>query len=163
MCFVPKRCNDMMNVGRLQGFEVNVSSGSGLDRVSNRPRPPHCIETTVFFFPAVIQGQNHSSGQTAAAGHLHRHRAGEQLPVQGQGEAGLPLRAAGHLQRANRPQERLLHPWVHLQEQHKGGRLAGLTPVWPQSVFEGSELHRRVDFWIWAAVKQLFSKPKHVT
>lgn len=23
MCFVPKRCNDMMNVGRLQGFEVN--------------------------------------------------------------------------------------------------------------------------------------------
>lgn len=22
MCFVPKRCNDMMNVGRLQGFEV---------------------------------------------------------------------------------------------------------------------------------------------
>ncbi|XP_070597014.1 rho guanine nucleotide exchange factor 25 isoform X6 [Erythrolamprus reginae] len=23
MCFVPKRCNDMMNVGRLQGFEVS--------------------------------------------------------------------------------------------------------------------------------------------
>lgn len=22
MCVVPKRCNDMMNVGRLQGFEV---------------------------------------------------------------------------------------------------------------------------------------------
>lgn len=22
MCFVPKRCNDMMNVGRLQGFDV---------------------------------------------------------------------------------------------------------------------------------------------
>ncbi|GCB83038.1 hypothetical protein scyTo_0023715, partial [Scyliorhinus torazame] len=21
MCFVPRRCNDMMNVGRLQGFE----------------------------------------------------------------------------------------------------------------------------------------------
>lgn len=94
----------------------------------------------------MIQGQNHSSGQTTAAGHLHRHRAGKQLPVQGQGEASLPLRAAGHLQRANRPQERLLHPWVHLQEQHKGGRLAGLTSVWPQSVFEGRELHRRVDF-----------------
>uniref|UniRef100_A0A3B4UG41 DH domain-containing protein n=1 Tax=Seriola dumerili TaxID=41447 RepID=A0A3B4UG41_SERDU len=25
MCFVPKRCNDMMNVGRLQGFEVLAS------------------------------------------------------------------------------------------------------------------------------------------
>lgn len=25
MCFVPKRCNDMMNVGRLQGFQVSVS------------------------------------------------------------------------------------------------------------------------------------------
>uniref|UniRef100_A0A671M1Y8 Rho guanine nucleotide exchange factor (GEF) 25b n=1 Tax=Sinocyclocheilus anshuiensis TaxID=1608454 RepID=A0A671M1Y8_9TELE len=24
MCFVPKRCNDMMNVGRLQGFETGV-------------------------------------------------------------------------------------------------------------------------------------------
>lgn len=24
MCFVPKRCNDMMNVGRLQGFQVSV-------------------------------------------------------------------------------------------------------------------------------------------
>lgn len=22
MCLVPKRCNDMMNLGRLQGFEV---------------------------------------------------------------------------------------------------------------------------------------------
>lgn len=28
MCFVPKRCNDMMNVGRLQGFEVNTVSCS---------------------------------------------------------------------------------------------------------------------------------------
>uniref|UniRef100_A0A8C4YJE1 DH domain-containing protein n=1 Tax=Gopherus evgoodei TaxID=1825980 RepID=A0A8C4YJE1_9SAUR len=27
MCFVPKRCNDMMNVGRLQGFEVGVGGG----------------------------------------------------------------------------------------------------------------------------------------
>uniref|UniRef100_A0A3P8UYW3 Rho guanine nucleotide exchange factor (GEF) 25b n=1 Tax=Cynoglossus semilaevis TaxID=244447 RepID=A0A3P8UYW3_CYNSE len=25
MCFVPKRCNDMMNVGRLQGFELVAS------------------------------------------------------------------------------------------------------------------------------------------
>lgn len=24
MCIVPKRCNDMMNVGRLQGFEVSA-------------------------------------------------------------------------------------------------------------------------------------------
>lgn len=24
MCFVPKRCNDMMNVGRLQGFDVRI-------------------------------------------------------------------------------------------------------------------------------------------
>lgn len=23
MCIVPKRCNDMMNVGRLQGFDVS--------------------------------------------------------------------------------------------------------------------------------------------
>uniref|UniRef100_A0A8D2J2J5 Rho guanine nucleotide exchange factor 25 n=1 Tax=Varanus komodoensis TaxID=61221 RepID=A0A8D2J2J5_VARKO len=26
MCFVPKRCNDMMNVGRLQGFEGNLTA-----------------------------------------------------------------------------------------------------------------------------------------
>lgn len=25
MCIVPKRCNDMMNVGRLQGFDVRHS------------------------------------------------------------------------------------------------------------------------------------------
>lgn len=25
MCVVPKRCNDMMNVGRLQGFDVSPS------------------------------------------------------------------------------------------------------------------------------------------
>lgn len=24
MCVVPKRCNDMMNVGRLQGFDVSL-------------------------------------------------------------------------------------------------------------------------------------------
>ena len=29
MCFVPKRCNDMMNVGRLQGFEVGFESPQG--------------------------------------------------------------------------------------------------------------------------------------
>lgn len=26
MCIVPKRCNDMMNVGRLQGFDVRSPS-----------------------------------------------------------------------------------------------------------------------------------------
>lgn len=26
MCVVPKRCNDMMNVGRLQGFEVKSTA-----------------------------------------------------------------------------------------------------------------------------------------
>lgn len=26
MCIVPKRCNDMMNVGRLQGFEVGAAA-----------------------------------------------------------------------------------------------------------------------------------------
>ncbi|XP_039901308.1 rho guanine nucleotide exchange factor 25-like [Simochromis diagramma] len=26
MCFVPKRCNDMMNVGRLQGFEGKITA-----------------------------------------------------------------------------------------------------------------------------------------
>lgn len=26
MCVVPKRCNDMMNVGRLQGFDVRCIS-----------------------------------------------------------------------------------------------------------------------------------------
>ena len=27
MCLVPKRCNDMMNLGRLQGFEVSSQEG----------------------------------------------------------------------------------------------------------------------------------------
>ncbi|MGH0153455.1 UNVERIFIED_CONTAM: hypothetical protein FKN15_075449 [Acipenser sinensis] len=26
MCFVPKRCNDMMNVGRLQGFKGKITA-----------------------------------------------------------------------------------------------------------------------------------------
>lgn len=33
MCFVPKRCNDMMNVGRLQGFEVSYIKKNNLKQL----------------------------------------------------------------------------------------------------------------------------------
>lgn len=35
MCFVPKRCNDMMNVGRLQGFEVRLWNLDSLQNISH--------------------------------------------------------------------------------------------------------------------------------
>lgn len=39
MCFVPKRCNDMMNVGRLQGFEVHLRN---LDHPSQSSKHLSC-------------------------------------------------------------------------------------------------------------------------
>lgn len=49
MCFVPKRCDDMMNVGRLQGFEVNpgnldhpAKSSKHFLRQLLRPWKPRC-------------------------------------------------------------------------------------------------------------------------
>lgn len=58
MCFVPKRCNDMMNVGRLQGFEVNSEdqSNSGwtflaLIFLISWLSMVDSIETILFFHP----------------------------------------------------------------------------------------------------------------
>lgn len=125
MCFVPKRCNDMMNVGRLQGFEVRLThsvsvaniSEDGLKVIKTSLSPLPLFDGLIF---TVVSGQNHSPGQTAPARHLHCQWAGQRLPVPSQGKAGLPVWAAGDLQRANRQEERFLNPWIHFQKQHQG-------------------------------------------
>lgn len=58
MCFVPKRCNDMMNVGRLQGFEVRLRDfhrpSNSAKHFSCRPISPRktalCSPLPQFFF-----------------------------------------------------------------------------------------------------------------
>lgn len=50
MCVVPKRCNDMMNVGRLQGFEVRVTHTSG------------CLPLGVSVWQLWTQCHTHSAG-----------------------------------------------------------------------------------------------------
>jgi hypothetical protein len=42
MCLVPKRCNDMMNLGRLQGFEVSELSGMLLSPPLLDSQSPGC-------------------------------------------------------------------------------------------------------------------------
>ncbi|XP_008294320.1 rho guanine nucleotide exchange factor 25 isoform X2 [Stegastes partitus] len=61
MCFVPKRCNDMMNVGRLQGFEGKITAQGKLlqqdtfsvseqeNSILSRPR-----ERRVFLFEQLV-------------------------------------------------------------------------------------------------------------
>lgn len=118
MCFVPKRCNDMMNVGRLQGFQVSVGWFHFLFKSWWKQRNSHS--------PAA-PGQDHRPGEAAPAGHLLCQRAGKRRPVQSQREEGLPLRAAGHFQRAPRQEERRPHAGVHLQKQHQGEPEAALV------------------------------------
>lgn len=38
MCILPKRCNDMMNVGRLQGFDVGSYSNTSEIHLHNKIR-----------------------------------------------------------------------------------------------------------------------------
>ncbi|XP_056294211.1 rho guanine nucleotide exchange factor 25 isoform X2 [Pseudoliparis swirei] len=61
MCFVPKRCNDMMNVGRLQGFEGKITAQGKLlqqDTFSvSEPEsgfPSRAKERRVFLFEQLV-------------------------------------------------------------------------------------------------------------
>ena len=60
-----------------------------------------------------VAGEDHGPGEAAAAGHVHRQRAGGRRAVPSQGEEGVPVRAAGHLQRTHRQEEGLLLARVH--------------------------------------------------
>ena len=49
MCVVPKRCNDMMNVGRLQGFDVmwllfKLAALSGMLDLHLQKADPFCLD-----------------------------------------------------------------------------------------------------------------------
>lgn len=128
MCFVPKRCNDMMNVGRLQGFQVSVQSFYFLLKSGWNQRNSHSWHA-----PAA-PGQDHRPGEAAPAGYLLCQRAGKRRPVQSQREAGVPVRAAGHFQRAHRQEERPPPARVHLQKQHQGEpEVALVAPAHPVS------------------------------
>ncbi|XP_065431642.1 rho guanine nucleotide exchange factor 25-like isoform X5 [Chrysemys picta bellii] len=61
MCFVPKRCNDMMNVGRLQGFEGKLTAQGKLLQqdtfwVTEQDGGflPRCRERRVFLFEQLV-------------------------------------------------------------------------------------------------------------
>ncbi|XP_034440928.1 rho guanine nucleotide exchange factor 25 isoform X4 [Hippoglossus hippoglossus] len=61
MCFVPKRCNDMMNVGRLQGFEGKITAQGKLlqqDTFSVSEQESGCVsrarERRVFLFEQLV-------------------------------------------------------------------------------------------------------------
>ncbi|XP_061688938.1 rho guanine nucleotide exchange factor 25 isoform X2 [Syngnathoides biaculeatus] len=61
MCFVPKRCNDMMNVGRLQGFEGKITAQGKLlqqDTFSVSEQEGCCLsrpkERRVFLFEQLV-------------------------------------------------------------------------------------------------------------
>ncbi|XP_019941861.2 rho guanine nucleotide exchange factor 25 isoform X3 [Paralichthys olivaceus] len=61
MCFVPKRCNDMMNVGRLQGFEGKITAQGKLlqqDTFSVSEQESVCVtrarERRVFLFEQLV-------------------------------------------------------------------------------------------------------------
>ncbi|XP_030052459.1 rho guanine nucleotide exchange factor 25 isoform X2 [Microcaecilia unicolor] len=61
MCFVPKRCNDMMNLGRLQGFEGKITAQGKLlqqDTFNVMEQDsgflPRCKERRVFLFEQII-------------------------------------------------------------------------------------------------------------
>lgn len=49
MCVVPKRCNDMMNVGRLQGFEVRGVLNLNVMQKSNLPVLPSSSLPSLLF------------------------------------------------------------------------------------------------------------------
>lgn len=120
---MPKRCNDMMNVGRLQGFEVRM-----VWVLSKNVPPRGTNEVTRRCVPAA-PGQDHGPGEAAPAGYLLCQRAGKRRPVQSQREEGLPVRAAGHFQRADRQEERSPPAWVHLQKQHQGELRSAPSPL----------------------------------
>ena len=88
MCFVPKRCNDMMNVGRLQGFEVRHTF---FIHLSSQMKYMSSVTYGLWQCLHCVSGKNHGSGEAAPAGHLFCQRAGRRPPVQSQGEAGLPV------------------------------------------------------------------------
>ncbi|XP_040060591.2 rho guanine nucleotide exchange factor 25 isoform X1 [Gasterosteus aculeatus] len=59
MCFVPKRCNDMMNVGRLQGFEGKITAQGKLLQqdtfcVSEQETGSRAKERRVFLFEQLV-------------------------------------------------------------------------------------------------------------
>ncbi|MEQ2164097.1 Rho guanine nucleotide exchange factor 25, partial [Goodea atripinnis] len=90
MCFVPKRCNDMMNVGRLQGFEVFFY----LDIIFNGfffKKKKGCDELMLCVRYTAVLGEDYSSGEAAPAGYFLRQRAGRQPRVQSEGETRLPV------------------------------------------------------------------------
>lgn len=72
MSLVPKRCNDMMNLGRLQGYEVRGGSrGAGWgSELAQRTRLAH-----------LVAGKTDVSGKAAPAGDLLRVGAGRRRPV----------------------------------------------------------------------------------
>lgn len=112
MCFVPKRCNDMMNVGRLQGFEVNLHF-KYLMRFEK-------WDVMNWLCVCAVPGEDYSSGEAAPTGYFLRQRAGRQHSIQSEGETSLSVWAAGYLQWADREEKGLSFARVYLQKQHQG-------------------------------------------
>lgn len=119
---VPKMCNDMMNVGRLQGFDVRSHVTASRFYFMSCFCPFLHIDLTSPSGLLPFAGEDRGSGPPAAAGHLHGVGPGGRSPRPHEGEESLPVRAAGDLQRAARQEERLLPAGLPIQEQHQGER-----------------------------------------
>lgn len=130
MCIVPKRCNDMMNVGRLQGFDVRnfiklwQKMMLYIETASSYLLSHFLSYNWSLLLPisvaALSPGEDRGSGSPLAAGHVHGVWSRGQSARPDEGEEGLPFRTDGHLQRAPRQKERILPAWLSLQEQHQG-------------------------------------------
>uniref|UniRef100_A0A1I7YYE4 Rho guanine nucleotide exchange factor 25 n=1 Tax=Steinernema glaseri TaxID=37863 RepID=A0A1I7YYE4_9BILA len=101
MHVVPKACDDMMQVGRLQNFDGNLNAQGKL----------------IFQWPVSIQ-----SYVVAYIAYRDDPDLGQRAEptLQGQRPAHLPLRAVGHHRRLHPTQEGVRQPHVHLQEPDHG-------------------------------------------
>lgn len=117
MCIVPKRCNDMMNVGRLQGFDVNICNPFQ-NIFDNNLLPSN--DLMIPSGSSYSLGEDCGTGPPSAAGHLHGVWPRGRTARSDEGEESLPLWAAGHLQWASWKEEGLLFTRLPLQEQHQG-------------------------------------------
>lgn len=103
MCIVPKRCNDMMNVGRLQGFDVRSHFSQWSVKQYNIFLKA-CVNISLSLPP----GEDCGSGPPFAAGHIHGVRPRRRSARPDEGEEGFPVWAACHLQWAPGQKERVL-------------------------------------------------------
>ena len=129
MTIVPNQANDMMDIGRLQGFEVSQLE-TQFDILYNplSQFPPiillfsfSLVGCTVYLLTLNVAGQDRGSGQVVAARAATLYGRPRQRPeLQAEGDDRLSVRA-DHDLRNDGGQENPVHqPCLHLQSSHTG-------------------------------------------